>query len=343
MILSTSLDNKELKGIQIMKILCYSSKDYDKKYFSSENIYNIEIDYVDCSLNNETVKIAYHYDAICIFVNDTCDQNILNELYQHGVRCVLLRCAGYNNVDIDFAKQKGIAVARVPKYSPNAVAEHTVGLLLSLNRKIHKAYNRVREGNFSLNGLIGSDLCEKTVGVIGYGEIGKVFANIMSGFSSNVLVYDPYLEVLDNDNHKKVDLPELLEKSDIISLHCPLSEFNKHIINNDTLSKIKTNAIILNTSRGALIDTKAIIKALKHKKIAGLAIDVYEEEGPIFFDDRSDEIIKDDLFERLLTFPNVLVTGHQAFLTHEALTGIARVTLDNAIRVFGNEKCENLL
>lgn len=324
-----------------MRILCYSAKEYDRQYLSSENFYNIEIDYIDCALNNETVKMAYHYDAICIFVNDTCDQYILNELYRHGVRCVLLRCAGYNNVDIDCAKQKGIAVARVPKYSPNAVAEHTVGLLLCLNRKIHKAYNRVRESNFSLNGLIGSDLCGKTVGVIGYGDIGRVFANIMSGFSSNVLVYDPYLDVMGSDSHKKVDLPELLEKSDIISLHCPLSESNKHIINNDTLSKIKPNAIILNTSRGALIDTKAIIKALKHKTIAGLAIDVYEEEGPLFFDDHSNEIIEDDIFERLLTFPNVLITGHQAFLTHEALTSIARVTLDNAIKIFGHEKCEN--
>jgi D-lactate dehydrogenase len=216
-------------------------------------------------------------------------------------------------------------------------------LLLCLNRKIHKAYNRVKESNFSLNGLVGHNLCGKTVGVIGYGQIGKVFADIMSGFSSNVLIYDPYVEAGCHSNHQNVSLSVLLQNSDIISLHCPLDQSNQHLINSDAIAKMKPNVVILNTSRGGLLDTKAVIQALKKKKIAGLAIDVYEEEGPLFFDDHSEEIIDDDVFERLLTFPNVLITGHQAFLTEEALTNIAAVTLDNAIKLSRNKKCENVL
>jgi D-lactate dehydrogenase len=325
-----------------MKILCYSAQKYDREYFAKTAMTNVHIDYVDCLLSTQTVKLAISYDAICIFVNDQCDQHVLKELHRLGIKCILLRCAGYNNVDIQAAKELGIFVARVPKYSPNAVAEHAVGLLLCLNRKIHKAYNRVRENNFSLNGLVGFDLCGKTVGIIGYGEIGKVFANIMSGFSCNVIVYDPYVLSV-NDGHKKVDLSYLLSHSDIISLHCPLSSNNRHLIDEDALSKVKSNAIIINTSRGALVDTKAVFRSLKNKLISGFAIDVYEEESTIFFEDHSNEIIVDDVFERLLTFPNVLITGHQAFLTNEALTSIAKVTLDNALRILSNKECENII
>ena len=325
-----------------MKILCYSAKDYDRKYFTNENVGNLQLDFQDCSLNSETVKLVDGYDAVCIFVNDECDRNILTHLQKNGVRCVLLRCAGFNNVDLVAAKELGISVARVPKYSPYAVAEHTVGLLLCLNRKIHKAHNRIRENNFSLSGLIGYDLHEKTIGVIGYGEIGQVFAKIMSGFSCNVIFYDPYAEST-CDEHKKVELEYLFAHSDVISLHCPLSDANHHLMDATNLAKVKQNAVIINTSRGALIDTQAIIGSLKSKKISGLAIDVYEEEQNIFFKDHSEEIVVDDSFERLLTFPNVLITGHQAFLTHEALTSIAKTTINNAICILNDKICENVL
>lgn len=327
-----------------MKLLFYSTQDYDRKYFNQANKhFNMTIDYFDGSLNKKTVKLGYQYDAICLFVNDICDDEVVAELYHHGTKCILLRCAGYNNVAIDKAKALGVKVARVPEYSPYAVAEHAVGLLLCLNRKIHKAYNRIREGNFSLKNLEGMDLCGKTIGIVGYGKIGKVFHRIMSGFSCKILIHDPYITQVDSETSALVSLDTLLAQSDIISLHCPLLEETYHIINDKTLALIKNGAIIINTSRGALIDTKAIIKSLKNKHLGGLAIDVYEEESELFFKDHSEEIIADDQFERLLTFPNVLVTGHQAFLTHEALVNIANVTLNNAKQILENSQCNNII
>ncbi len=325
-----------------MKILCYATKSYDRDYLTQANTHGIDIDYVDCLLDSQTAVLATGYDLVCIFVNDQCDSETLKQLHAQGVQGVLLRCAGYNNVDLATAHNLGIIVARVPEYSPYAVAEHTVGLLLCLNRKIHKAYNRIKESNFSLTGLIGHDLCGKTVGVVGYGSIGRVFANIMSGFSCRVLVHDPYVDQV-ADGHTKADLNTLFEQSDIISLHCPLSEATKHLIDANALAQMKSNIMILNTSRGGLVDTKAVIEALKHQQIAGLAIDVYEEESALFFDDHSEDMIQDDIFQRLTTFPNVLITGHQGFLTHEALSNIAKTTLDNALRIAAHEVCENVV
>lgn len=325
-----------------MEILCYAACDYEKAYFEAANHHRMHIRYVSPSLSEETVHLASGHDAVCIFVNDVCNRQVLQALHSYGVRCVLLRCAGYNNVDSVAAQEIGIPVARVPKYSPHAVAEHTLGLLLCLNRKIHRAYNRIREGNFLLGGLVGTTLAGKKVGVIGYGYIGKVFANIMTGLSCDVMVYDPYVADL-GASHTQVELSALLKHSDIISLHCPLSPETYHLICEETLALIEKKAILLNTSRGALIDTGAIIKALKQKRIGALAIDVYEEEEGLFFQDHSAEMITDDTFERLLTFPNVLVTGHQAFLTQEALADIAKTTLENAHNLLRGRDCPNLV
>lgn len=321
-----------------MKILFYSTKKYDKDYFTAQNSEHV-LEFSEYGLNEQTADFAKNSDAVCIFVNDICDAEVIDKLYSSGIKAILLRCAGFNNVDIEHAKSLGIKVARVPAYSPFSVAEHTLALLLCLNRKIHKAYNRVRESNFNIEGLEGFDIHQKTIGVIGFGNIGKAFAQIMSGFGGEILVYDPYAEKATNlSNIKFVELNELFEKADIISLHCPLNEDTKYIIDEKALEIIKPSAIVINTSRGALIDTQSIIKALKSKLIAGLAIDVYGYEKDLFFKDMSNEIINDDIFERLLTFPNVLVTAHQAFLTKEALAGIAKTTLNNACLI---EKSEN--
>lgn len=325
-----------------MKILFYSTKKYDKDYFTAQND-NHSLEFVEYGLNEQTVDFAKNFDAVCIFVNDICDVSVIDKLHNFGIKAILLRCAGFNNVDVEHAKKLGIKVARVPAYSPFSVAEHTLALLLCLNRKIHKAYNRVRESNFNIEGLEGFDIHQKTIGIIGFGNIGKAFAQIMSGFGGEILVYDPYAEKNANSNVKFVELDELFEKADIISLHCPLNDATKYIIDEKALDKIKSSAIIINTSRGALIDSKYIIKALKHRAIAGLAIDVYEYEKDIFFKDMSAEIIDDDIFERLLTFPNVLVTAHQAFLTKEALDGIAGTTLDNASTIEAGSISDNLL
>ncbi|QIV95139.1 2-hydroxyacid dehydrogenase [Allofrancisella frigidaquae] len=314
-----------------MKIFFYSTKKYDKEYFSKLNS-NHQLTFGNYSLNQETFIFAKGYDAVCIFVNDVCDANVLDKLNDIGVKNVLLRCAGFNNVDVAHAKSLGIKVARVPAYSPFSVAEHTLALLLCLNRKIHKAYNRVKESNFNIEGLEGFDIHQKTIGIIGFGNIGKAFGQIMSGFGGEILVYDPFINKKDIPIYAKlVDLNTIFKKADVISLHCPLNDDTKYIIDQKALSLIKPSAFIINTSRGALIDTQAIIKALKSKSIAGLAIDVYEYEKDIFFRDMSGEIINDDIFERLLTFPNVLVTAHQAFLTKEALEEIANTTLNNAV------------
>lgn len=324
-----------------MKILFYSTKKYDKEYFTKANSTH-ELTFSDYALNEETAIFAKDYDAVCIFVNDICDASVLNILHKNGVKHILLRCAGFNNVDVESTKSLNISVSRVPAYSPFSVAEHTLALLLCLNRKIHKAYNRVRESNFNIEGLEGFDIHQKTIGIIGFGNIGKAFAQIMSGFGGEILIHDPYAEKDPSlPNVKFVELEELFEKADIISLHCPLNDATKYIIDEKALDKIKSSAIVINTSRGALIDSKYIIKALKHKAIAGLALDVYEYEKDIFFKDMSAEIIDDDIFERLLTFPNVLVTAHQAFLTKEALDGIASTTLNNALELENNNSCSN--
>lgn len=326
-----------------MKIYFYSTKKYDQEYFLKQNSSH-ELTFSDYQLNKDTAVLAKAYDAVCIFVNDICDAEVLSILSSIGIKSILLRCAGFNNVDLDKAKQLGIKVVRVPAYSPFSVAEHTLALLLCLNRKIHKAYNRVKEGNFNIEGLEGFDLHQKTIGIVGFGNIGKAFAQIISGFGGQILIYDPFAEEANMPkNSKSVSLETLLKESDIISLHCPLTTDTKYIIDDKALSIVKPSAYIINTSRGALVDTQAIIKALKSKAIAGLAIDVYEYEKDIFFKDMSGEIIADDIFERLLSFPNVLITAHQAFLTKEALNGIASKTLDNASSLENTDSCENLV
>jgi D-lactate dehydrogenase len=326
-----------------LKIYFYSTKKYDQEYFLKQNSSH-ELTFSDYQLNKDTAVLAKAYDAVCIFVNDICDAEVLSILSSIGIKSILLRCAGFNNVDLDKAKQLGIKVVRVPAYSPFSVAEHTLALLLCLNRKIHKAYNRVKEGNFNIEGLEGFDLHQKTIGIVGFGNIGKAFAQIISGFGGQILIYDPFAEEANMPkNSKSVSLETLLKESDIISLHCPLTTDTKYIIDDKALSIVKPSAYIINTSRGALVDTQAIIKALKSKAIAGLAIDVYEYEKDIFFKDMSGEIIADDIFERLLSFPNVLITAHQAFLTKEALNGIASTTLDNASSLENTDSCENLV
>ena len=324
-----------------MKIAFYSTNKYDKESFNQIQSQHT-IKFIEFQLNLDTIIYAHSYDAVCIFVNDVCNKEILIELHKIGIKHVLLRCAGFNNVDILYAEQLGINVVRVPEYSPHAVAEHAVALLLTLNRKIHKAYNRVREGNFNLDGLTGFDLKGKTVGVIGYGKIGQVFAKIMHGFSSDVLVYDPFIQQEDLINGETLaTLDELFTHADIISLHCPFNEQTQHLINEKNVNLMKDNVFLINTSRGGLIDTKYIIKALKTKKIGALAIDVYEFERDIFFKDLSDSYIADDFFDRLNSFPNVLITGHQGFLTHEALHNIAEITLDNATKLDKFNQCDN--
>jgi len=314
-----------------MRIAIFSSKNYDIEYLKKHNDAHHELVFYSERLGVDTVSLAANFEAICIFVNDVANKEVLQGLAKIGVKVILLRAAGFNNVDLLVAKDLGLKVYRVPAYSPNSVAEHAVGLVLTLNRKIHRAYNRVKEQNFSLDGFLGFDLKGKTVGVLGTGQIGAIFAKIMNGFGCKLLGYD----VFQNENLVKefglkyVSLDELLNQSDIISLHAPLLPTTHHIINADTIQKMKTGVMIINTSRGALIDTKAVIQGLKQGKIGYLGVDVYEEEADLFFEDLSNQIIKDDVFTRLLTFPNVIVTGHQAFFTKEAQVAIATSTFSN--------------
>lgn len=329
-----------------MKVAIFSAKNYEKPFLDQANEnYHHELSYFETGLNEKTVILAKDFEVVSAFVNDDLNANLLKKLKEMGIYLIALRSAGFNNVDIDAAKKYGIKVVRVPNYSPFAVAEFAVGLILNLNRKIHRAYNRVKEHNFLLTGLLGFDLNEKTVGIIGTGKIGTVFAKIMLGFGCNVLAYDP----IQNDACIKmgvsyVSLDELLSKSDIISLHCPLTPETRYLINEKAISKMKSNVLLINTGRGQLIDTKAIINALKKQKIAAVGIDVYEEEENLFFRDLSDIVIQDDIFLRLQTFPNVIITGHQGFFTREALINIANTTLSN-ITSFGKnpENCDNLI
>ncbi|MFA6235925.1 MAG: 2-hydroxyacid dehydrogenase [Bacteriovorax sp.] len=314
-----------------MNIAFFSSRPYDEEYFRNANKnYSYGLKFFDAKLTEETAGLAKNCDAVCLFVNDHADEKTLKCLSEIGIRVILLRCAGYNNVDLSTAKKLNIKVFRVPAYSPHAVAEHAVALILTLNRKTHRAHMRVREGNFSLHGLIGFDLFEKTVGVVGTGKIGEIFAKIMLGFGCKVIATDVTPSpVLISLGVKYVAKDVLFSSSDIISLHLPLTKDSNHYINEETIKRLKPNVMLVNTGRGALMDTKAVLHALKNKRIGSLALDVYEEEENYFFDDHSDEAINDDVLARLMTFPNVLITAHQAFLTTEALEKIALTTLNN--------------
>jgi D-lactate dehydrogenase len=328
-----------------MKILVFSSKSYDEQFLNAANQNSLHhFTFVPARLGENTAVLAQGHEAVCIFVNDRMNREVIDILVANGVKYVALRCAGFNQVDLAYAKQCGLQLARVPAYSPHAVAEHAVGLLLALNRHLHKAYNRVREGNFELSGLMGFDLVGKTVTVVGTGRIGAVFAKIMHGFGCRVLAVDDYQhpDVL-AIGATYVTLQQALPQSDIISLHCPLTEATRHLINAEALASVKKKVLIVNTGRGALVDTPALIEGLKSGIIGGLALDVYEEEEKLFFSDHSHEVIGDDVFMRLTTFPNVMITGHQAFFTHEALTQIAEVTLANLNTLQSGGECANAL
>ena len=314
-----------------MRIAVFNTKPHDQRFLEEANAaHQHDLVFLEPHLSVHTARLAEGCAVICTFVNDPLNAATLEVLSALGVKLVALRCAGFNQVDLRAAERLGITVARVPAYSPYAVAEHAVALILTLNRNIHRAYNRVREGNFALEGLLGFDLHGKTVGVIGTGKIGAVFARILRGFGMTVLAHDvqPNAE-LEADGLRYVGLEELLERSDIVSLHCPLTPQTQHLVNAERLGRMKRGAMLVNTSRGALVDTPAVIEALKSGCLGALALDVYEEEGDLFFENLSDRVIQDDVFMRLLTFPNVLITGHQAFFTREALTGIAQTTLEN--------------
>ena len=313
-----------------MKVAVFSAKNYDREFLGAANHSRHELRFFELHLNEETAGLATRFGAVCVFVNDHVDAATISKLNSLGVRLIALRCAGYNNVDLKAAAKHGITVVRVPGYSPYAVAEHTIGLMLALNRKLHRTHNRVREGNFALDGLLGFDMHGKTVGVIGTGNIGSVVAQILAGFGCPILAFDPLPnERCQSSGAHYARLEELLAQSDIITLHCPLTPENKHTINAAAIARMKTGVMLINTSRGALLDTVAVIEALKIGKIGYLGLDVYEEEEQIFFEDRSGLIIPDDVFARLLTFPNVIITGHQAFFTREALENIAATTIKN--------------
>jgi D-lactate dehydrogenase len=314
-----------------MKIAFFSTKPYDRKYFDLANQEcGHEITYFETRLTRQTLKLAEGYECACAFVNDQLDASTLIALAAQGTRLIALRCAGFNNVDVSSAKELGISVVRVPAYSPYAVAEHTVGLMLALNRKVYWAHSRVREGNFSLDGLLGFDMRGRTAGIIGAGKIGECVIRILIGFGCKVIAYDKFKNpACEELGVEYVSMEDLLARSDIVSLHCPLFKETYHLINNDSIARMKKGVMIINTSRGALIDSRAAIEGLKSEKIGYLGIDVYEEEGEIFFEDKTFEILTDDVFARLTTFPNVVITGHQAYFTREAVSAIAKTTLEN--------------
>lgn len=310
-----------------MKIAFYDAKPYDMRSFDELNAsYGNKIKYFEYKLNEDTVTLSKGYDVVCAFVNDDINSRVIDILHEQGVGLIAMRCAGYNNIDFEAAYDK-VHVVRVPAYSPYAVAEHALALIMSLNRKTHRAYSRTRENNFNINGLLGFDLYQKTVGVIGTGKIGQIFASICKGIGMRVIAYDKFPnESLDLEY---VDLDTLYKEADVISLHCPLLKDTHHLIGDDSIEKMKDGVMIINTSRGGLIDTEALIRGLKDKKIGSAGLDVYEEESDYFFEDFSEEIIDDDVLARLLSFPNVLVTSHQAFFTKEALENIATTTLES--------------
>ena len=312
-----------------MKIAFFSAKIYDREFFN-QYLADHEIIYFEASLNEQTANLANECNAVCLFVNDKLNEPVIKALSVAGIKLAALRCAGFNNVDLAAAKASNISVVRVPAYSPYAVAEHAVALILTLNRKTHKAYNRVREGNFSLERLTGFDLFGKTVGVIGTGKIGQVFCNIMNGFGCKILAFDLTANKrMEETGVMYLPLTDLLQQADVISLHCPLNEQTRHIINAHTIGLMKDGVMLINTSRGALINTRDVIKALKTGRIGYLGLDVYEQEETLFFNDLSENIIQDDDIMRLLSFPNVLITSHQGFFTEEALVLIAQTTMQN--------------
>lgn len=315
-----------------MRIVFFSAKPYDREFFEAANArFAHELVFLEAKLADETAPLAKGAPAVCAFVNDRLDASVLQRLAAGGTRYVLLRSAGYNHIDRSAAKALGLRVAYVPRYSPHAVAEHTAALILSLNRKIHRAYARVREGNFSIDGLLGFDLHGKTVGLIGLGRIGQLVGGIMRGFGCEVLGYDPVVVNLpENLGIKVVSFSGAIEQSDILSLHCPLTPETRHLIDQASLQRCRRGFMLINTSRGALIDTPAVIEALKSGQLGSLGIDVYEDEAAWFYEDYSSRIINDDVLSRLISFPNVLITGHQGFFTREALTTIAETTLASA-------------
>jgi D-lactate dehydrogenase len=327
-----------------MKVLVYSARSYDQEFLNAANQGKHELHFTEARLGERTAVLARRFPSVCCFVDDILDKNVLKQLSDGGTRLVALRATGFNNVDLKAAEGFGVTLMRVSRYSPYAVAEFALGMILTLNRKIHRAYNRVREGNFLLDGLIGFELHSKTIGIIGTGKIGSVFAGILRGFGCSLLGYD----VVENPECIKlgvryVPLKELLTKADIVSLHAPLTPQTRHLINKENLSYMKPGAILINTSRGALVDTRALIRALKKHHLGAVGLDVYEEESHIFFQDLSDEIIPDDTIMRLLTFPNALVTGHQAFFTREALTIIAETTIQNISDFAAGRENNNVL
>lgn len=326
------------EGNSMITISFYDTKPYDKKYFNIINEqYGFTINYFETKLSARTAKLAEGSDAVCAFVNDDVSAPTIDALNKLGIKIIAMRCAGYNNVDIRYAQDK-IPVVRVPAYSPHAVAEHAMALLLTLNRRIHKAFLRTRDFNFSLNGLTGFDLYGKTVGVVGTGKIGSAFIDICRGFGMKVLAYDVFPNL---DGVEYVDMETLLKRSDLISLHCPLTPSTRHIINAKSIDKMKKGVFIVNTSRGALIDSEALLYGLLNEKLGGACLDVYEEESDLFYEDNSATIVKDDILSRLICLPNVIVTSHQGFLTGEALTNIALTTLENISEFFADGSLDN--
>ncbi|MCL6270397.1 2-hydroxyacid dehydrogenase [Sansalvadorimonas sp. 2012CJ34-2] len=331
-----------------MKTLFFSYQDYERPVFAEalsqiDSQSSQQFSWQEAHLTPATAALADGYDAVCAFVNDDLSKEVLEILAEKGVKLVALRCAGFNNVDIPAAEKLGITVVRVPAYSPEAVAEHAITMIMALNRKIHKSWSRVREGNFHLHGLLGFNLYGRVAGLIGLGRIGLALARILQGFGVTVVGYDPGMS--DNQiqpfNITPVSLKEIYKTSDIISLHCPLTMHTYHMINDCSISMMQPGVMLINTSRGALIDTPAVIKGLKSGQVGYLGIDVYEQEGDLFFQDLSEEVIQDDVFQRLLTFPNVLVTGHQGFFTREALQAIAGITINNIIEFEQTDQCKN--
>lgn len=326
------------------RIAFYDTRSYDKKSFSKENEkHSFEIEFYDFRLNEKTAFTSKGFDAVCVFVNDVLNDEVIKTLKSCGIKLILLRCAGFNNVDLNSVFQNGIKVARVPAYSPHAVAEHAVALLMSLTRHIPQAYIRTKTANFNIEGLTGRDLYGLTAGIFGTGKIGQVMAKILNGFGMKIICYDPFpnKEWADKNGFNYVDIETIFKTSDVLTFHCPLTEQTRHIVNLETTKMMKPDAVIINTGRGALIDTKALVHALKHKYIGGAALDVYEEESEFFFKDLSAEVLTDDVLARLLTFPNVIITGHQAFLTSTALENIAQVTLDNFKDFLNGKKLSN--
>ncbi len=324
-----------------MKIAFYDTKPYDKVYFEPlGKEAGFTIKFIEVRLDEDTVILAKDYDAVCIFVNDDCNKEVIDKLATYGVKAILLRCAGFNNVDLKAADGK-IDVLRVPSYSPEAVAEYAMGLIITVNRQIHRAYVRTRDFNFNINGLMGTDLAGKTVGVIGTGKIGQIMIDILKGFKMNILAYDPYPN--NSLDVKYVEFDELLKASDVITLHCPLTKETKHIINKKSINLMKDGVILVNTSRGGLIDTEDLLEGLSNRKFLGVGLDVYEEEDEYFFEDKSNDFISDDHLIKLTSYNNVVLTSHQAFFTKDAMKAIAEVTLENAKAVMEGRELVNIV